>query len=73
MVARFVKSRSKVPSTYTVALNHLADLSDQEMKRMRGYRNTGLNSKFEYKSSVSVSDIPDYMNWWLRGMYAHNY
>lgn len=54
-------------STYTVALNHLADFSDAEMKRMRGYRNTGINSKFVYTSETSLDDIPDYMNWWLRG------
>ena len=52
---RFVKSRSNVKSTYTVALNHLADLSSNEMKRMRGYRNTGINSKFEYTSTVFCS------------------
>lgn len=64
---RFVKSMSGRKSTYTVALNHLADFSDAEMKRMRGYRNTGIKSKFVYTSETSLDDIPDYMNWWLRG------
>ena len=55
-------------STFTVALNHLADLSDAEMKRMRGYKNTGINSELVYASSVSADDIPNYVNWWLKGI-----
>jgi C1A family cysteine protease len=62
---RFVKSRNSMGLKYTLSLNHLSDLSETEIKRMRGYRNTGINSKFTYMSTVS--DIPVYMNWWLRG------
>lgn len=53
-------------STYTLALNHLADLSRAEMKGMRGYKNTGINSKYIYKPTTQ--DLPDFMNWWLRGI-----
>ncbi|XP_003387854.1 PREDICTED: digestive cysteine proteinase 1-like [Amphimedon queenslandica] len=64
---RFVKAMGNKRSSFTVELNHLADLSDAEMKRMRGYKNSGINSEFVYTSSVSANDIPDYVNWWLKG------
>ena len=48
-----------------MAVNHLADLTKSEIKRMRGYRNTGFNSKFIYKPSLK--DLPSETNWRLRG------
>ena len=51
--------------TYNVALNHLADLSSEELKKMRGYRNTGFNAKQLYVPHVK--DIPSFINWRIRG------
>ena len=52
-------------STYSVAINHLADLDQSEMKKMRGHINTGITSKYIY--SPTVQDMPPYINWRLRG------
>ena len=46
-------------------MNHLADRSEDEMKKMRGYRNTGFNSKFLYKPSLGA--LPSDVNWWIKG------
>ena len=63
--SRFVKSTNMKKKTYNVALNHLADLSSEELKKMRGYRNTGFNAKQLYVPRVK--DIPSFINWRLRG------
>ena len=47
-------------------MNHLADMSDDEIKTMRGYRNTGFNSKHLYVPDVT--DTPDFVDWWLQGI-----
>lgn len=62
---RFINSKNRQPLTYKLAVNHLADLTRDERKAMRGYRSTGFNSKFLYESSVK--DLPSEVDWWIKG------
>ncbi len=62
---RFIQSKNRQSLTYKLAVNHLADHSEDEMKKMRGYRNTGFNSKYLYQPSLGA--LPSEVNWWLEG------
>ena len=64
---RFIHSYNRQLKPYKLAVNHLVDLSDQELKKLRGYQNTGFNSKFVYDGH-NVKDFPISVNWWLKGM-----
>ncbi len=57
---------------YKLAVNHLADLSRDEMKRMRGYRpDKSSPPGHVYVPTTPLKDVPVYMNWWLRGEEGH--
>ena len=43
------------------------DLSDEDFKKLRGYRNTGFNSQYIYEAP-NLNDVPESVNWWLKGM-----
>lgn len=57
--------------TYKLRLNHLADLNDAELKRMRGYRYGGEREGEPYAPKVSAADIPTSVNWRLFGTQVH--
>lgn len=63
---RFISSMNRRGLSYKLAVNHMADYSDTEFKMLRGYvRKTPRNQDKIYVSWVT--DLPDSMNWWLRG------
>ncbi len=51
---------------YKLGVNHLTDLADGEISRMRGYRHTP-NSPRGTLYKPSISDVPQNYNWRLRG------
>lgn len=63
---RYIESMNRRNLTFKLKVNHMADHSDDERKRMRGYRHTKNSPKGELFVS-KASDVPTYMNWWLRG------
>ena len=67
--ARFVNSKNRAGLTYRLAVNHLADLNDAEMKMMRGRkRSSGYNGGLPFnKNAYNVRDIPDQIDWRLYG------
>ena len=69
---RFINSNNRRALTYSLAINHLTDLSDDELKVMRGYRHTkGAKGGIEFTSDVDVSLIPDTLDWRLQGIIYH--
>lgn len=66
---RFVNSKNRAGLTYRLAVNHLADLNDAEMKMMRGRkRSSGYNGGLPFnKNAYNVRDIPDQIDWRLYG------
>lgn len=58
--------------TYKLAVNHLADRSDEEFKAMRGYRFSQGAAKGAQQFNINdfdLTDIPDEMDWRLYGKY----
>jgi len=51
----------------------MTDLSDDELKMMRGYRpSKGLKGGIRFTSDVTVDDIPDTWDWRIQGMNYYN-
>jgi C1A family cysteine protease len=66
---RYIHSKNRAGLTYKMAVNHLADKTEKEMKTMRGYRYTHGNhggKKFSLKT-MKVQDVPDQWDWRLIG------
>ncbi|XP_035666054.1 digestive cysteine proteinase 1-like [Branchiostoma floridae] len=67
--SRLIHSKNRANLGYTLAINHLADRTDDELKMMRGRTyspepNNGL--PFDEEELI-VTDIPDNINWAIRG------
>ena len=66
---RYINSINRKSLTYSLAVNHLTDLSDDELKIMRGYRpRKGPKGGIEFTSDVSVDATPDTWDWRILGM-----
>ncbi|XP_059155052.1 digestive cysteine proteinase 1-like [Physella acuta] len=66
---RFINSKNRAGLTYTLAVNHLADRSQKEMKVMRGFRYTHGDhggKKFSLMA-MDKQDVPDQWDWRLQG------
>ena len=53
--------------TYKLAINHLADHSNAELRMMRGYRTDKTLPRGEIYQPT-VTDVPDSMDWWIKGV-----
>lgn len=68
MLSRFVHSTNRRRLSYNVAVNHLADLSDEERTTMRGYRYTRDNNGLPFEmTDEMVAATPDTMDWRIFG------
>ena len=68
---RFIDSNNRKSLTYSLAVNHMTDLSNDELKMMRGYRpSKGPKGGIEFTSDVSMDVIPDTWDWRIQGMYC---
>lgn len=66
---RFIHSKNRAGLTFRLAVNHLADRSDEEIKLMRGLKITPGNHgglPFD-KSKYSLQAIPEHLDWTLYG------
>ena len=53
---RYIDSNNRKALTYSLAVNHLTDLSNDELKMMRSYRHTkGAKGGIEFTNDVSNS------------------
>ncbi|XP_028406365.1 digestive cysteine proteinase 1-like [Dendronephthya gigantea] len=65
---RFIHAKNRQNLGYRLKINHLADLHDDEFKELRGRQRTrGYNGGKPFNPSVMVDDIPDFVDWRLRG------
>ena len=54
--------------SYKLKVNHMADYSDSEIKRMRGYRHTKDSPRGHvYISKLKVETVPMDYNWRIKG------
>jgi len=77
-MCRFVNSKNRAGLSYRLAVNHLADLSDDEFKVIRGLKHSaGYNGGLPFdKAAHNARDVPDHIDWRLYGItreyfYAH--
>ena len=69
---RYIHSTNRARLGYTLAVNHLADRTDEEMRVLRGYRHSrpvgGNGGKpFPYKTEAHKDELPESWDWTLRG------
>jgi len=66
---RFIHSKNRQHLTYTLAANHLTDLTDSEMSIMRGrLRSSGYNGGDDfYYTNYELKSTPDMLDWRLYG------
>ena len=69
----FINSKNRAGLSYQLAINHLADLNDAEMRMMRGRRvSRGYNGGLPFdKAAHSIRDVPDQIDWRLYGTCAY--
>lgn len=55
---------------YKLAVNHMADYSEKELRRMRGVFKTPDSPRGKlYPAHIDA--LPDSFNWWRTGLYSH--
>lgn len=66
---RYINSHNRKGKSYSLAVNHLADMSDEERGVMLGYRYTkeGRDKIPTYNPTVDPSAIPVFVDWRLQG------
>ena len=69
MNVRFINSKNRAGLSYRLAVNHLADLNDAEMRMMRGLMHSkGYNGGLPFnKAAHNMRDVPDQIDWRLYG------
>uniref|UniRef100_A0A2M3ZE63 Putative cathepsin l n=1 Tax=Anopheles braziliensis TaxID=58242 RepID=A0A2M3ZE63_9DIPT len=67
---RFIHSHNRANRGFTVAVNHLADRTEDEMKSLRGFRSSNVyngGQPFPYKPAEHMDDLPDSWDWRISG------
>ncbi|KAH8354079.1 hypothetical protein KR084_006631 [Drosophila pseudotakahashii] len=67
---RYIHSKNRAKLTYTLAVNHLADKTEEELKARRGYKSSGVyntGKPFPYDVPKYQDEIPDQYDWRLYG------
>lgn len=71
---RYIHSMNRARLGFSLAVNHLADKTDEELKALRGYRPSGVyngGQPFEYDAAeMQLADLPDQHDWRLYGAVA---
>ena len=68
IICRYIQSVNRAGLGYTLAINHLADRTPEEMQVLRGHRQSkGYNGGLPFTPSKKVTEIPDTMDWRLYG------
>ncbi|XP_050430980.1 digestive cysteine proteinase 1 [Adelges cooleyi] len=67
---RFIHSKNRANNGYTLAVNHLADKSELELKSLYGYKKTMLENNggkpFTYDSN-NIEELPSEIDWRIKG------
>ncbi|XP_050527447.1 digestive cysteine proteinase 1 [Daktulosphaira vitifoliae] len=67
---RFIHSKNRANTGYTLAVNHLADKSELELKSLYGYKKTILENNggkhFSYDMN-NIKNLPDSIDWRILG------
>ncbi|KAL7732364.1 hypothetical protein ACLKA6_004347 [Drosophila palustris] len=67
---RYIHSKNRAKLSYSLAVNHLADKSDEELKARRGYKPSGVfntGKPFPYDVNKHKDEIPSQYDWRLYG------
>ncbi|KAH8256017.1 hypothetical protein KR026_004989, partial [Drosophila bipectinata] len=67
---RYIHSKNRAKLSYTLAVNHLADKTEDELKARRGYRSSGVyntGKPFPYDVPKYKDEIPEQYDWRLFG------
>ncbi|XP_058066919.1 digestive cysteine proteinase 1 [Anopheles bellator] len=67
---RFIHSHNRAQRGFTVAVNHLADRTEDELKSLRGFRSSKVyngGQPFPYKPREHLDDLPDTWDWRISG------
>jgi len=65
---RYIHSKNRSPITYTLAVNHIADLSRTELRMMNGRRpSKGYNGGQPFNKNLYTAPLPDSLDWRLFG------
>lgn len=67
---RFIHSKNRAHLSYTLAANHLADKTEEELRARRGYKSSGIyntGKPFPYNVAKLKDDLPDQYDWRLYG------
>lgn len=65
---RFINSKNRAGLTYTLKVNHLADLTDVELKVLRGRRHSGVqNDGLPFNLTAEPGSIPSSKDWRIDG------
>ena len=71
---RFINSHNRKHVSFQVGINHLADQSPKEVAVLRGRAYTpGYNGGLPFFSDLTIKDIPDTMDWRLKGNFHCNF
>jgi len=68
---RYIHSKNRAKLGFSLAVNHLTDKTEDELKALRGFRSSGVyngGKPFPYNTSSSeFDDLPDQYDWRLYG------
>lgn len=65
---RFIQGKNRQQKSFKLAINHLADRTQDELKALRGRLQTkGYNGGQPFFSSLKTSELPAYIDWRLAG------
>ena len=72
-IYRFINSHNRKHVSFKAGINHLADRLPEEIMGLRGRIYTAeYNGGLPFSSDLAVEDIPDTMDWRLRGTCFHH-
>ncbi|XP_011178576.1 digestive cysteine proteinase 1 isoform X2 [Zeugodacus cucurbitae] len=67
---RFIHSKNRARLSYTLAANHLADKTEEELRARRGFKSSGVyntGKAFPYNVEKLKDELPDQYDWRLYG------
>lgn len=67
---RFIHSHNRAGKSFTVAVNHLADRTDEELKALRGFKSSNVyngGQLFPYNPEDFKDELPESLDWRIAG------
>ena len=71
IILRYINSKNRQGLTYRLAINHLADKTQSELRLRNGYRYSGEHPSAQVfdKTTVNAYSVPDTFDWRIHGSY----